>query len=968
MSIDRWHIQLFGVVTASRGEKVIHAFRSKQTARLLACLAYRPDHFFRRDELIDMIWPDADPLHGRNRLSVALSALRRELGDELVRPHSASGNSLLQLDGRMFTTDTSQFEKILQGIDPQSPADLRIAQYEQVLALYRGELLPGVDDEWTAGERQRLAQRYLTSVRTLSKLLIAAGRHEDALEHVRHAIQYEPLREDLHRLRVQLLCALGRRSEALTEHSTLVDRLKHEFGIAPSAKTTEIINKLLFDEIGPRQKPQSLDKSQGTASRAKWLQRPEWSPDGSPLFGRDECVFEVSAQLRAPDIRLVSLTGLGGMGKSRLAYAISATLADVFGDDRWFVPLAEATEPRHIEQAILRRMGIRVDARSNAHLQVIDALDNRPTMLVLDNLEQILPAGAAIVRSLLDDLPQLKCIVTSRQRLNLSLEREYPVPPLQTPALSGSPHRLVEFPSVQLFLHCAALVSPGFDITSKNAASLAAICHHLEGLPLAIEMAAAWTRVLSPAEILERLTPRLPLLVSRDVDAKDRHASVRRTLECSFDQMPTRLQRLFARLSVFRGGWSAAAADAVGDSNATLLDLMELRDRSLLAVSGNADAVRNSYLEMVREFAAERLEEMGEGAEARNAHARFFLQLAETAKPHLRGPEANSWLDTLDAEQDNLRQALRWTLGGERGASEVDCGVRLAASLWHYWLHRGYLLEGIEWLNMASERGGETEASLLANVKLGLGYLSTTAGCYEPAQTALTSALSLFRKSGDIAGEAHALNGFGNLAFVQGDWETARSYYEPGLQLRVALGDEHGEAGILSNLASVSDAVGDTNTAMLYFDRCLAILRSMSDTHTLVGVMVNSAATLLNRGDLEAAQKRLLECIELSLRYGYPRVLAHCFEAVAEIQTRQSRPYDAAVTYASAASIRARINAPPPPSHWAAYAAEYDRLRDLIGAEAFEEAWLQGSNMPDDAVAGLCITRVPEQFEREPAR
>ena len=967
MSNAPWQIQLFGVVTASRDGSVISTFRTQHTARVLARLAYTPDRLCRRDELIEMIWPDVDPSNARNRLNVALSALRRDLGSDILLPASCTGRSCVQLDKYRFTTDASCFESLLCEIDPLSSPEIQISQYGKALSLYTGELLAGIDDLWALGERQRASERFVSCIRSISKLLITEGRCREALDHVRRGTQFEPMREDLHGLLIRLLCGLGQRSEAVREHCALVHLLKHEYGISLSKKTLDLANLLLFDN--PQVESGSHARQQPLSPVRRSNTRPDLSPDTDPLFGRDDCILDVSTLLRNTEARLVSLTGMGGTGKSRLAAAVYTALSDIYGDDRWFVHLADASDPQHIEHAILRKIGIRVDSRTNVHLQLVDVLSKRPALLILDNMEQLLPTGASVVMSLLDAVPRLKCLVTSRRRLNLSVEHERPVNPLQTPSKSSSPNSLIEFPSVQLFLHRAALASHGFEITRDNADCLAAICHQLEGLPLAIEMAAAWTRVMSPIEILNRLTPRLPLLVSRHLDAGDRHASVRRTLESSCDQMPLDLKRVFARLSVFRGGWSIAAAEVVGGSSTVLTDLMDLRDHSLLKVFVESDQLRISYLEIVREFAAEILQLSGEAGEVRTAHAEFFRGLAESGVPHLRGQHANQWLDVLDAEHDNLSEALRWSLGGECADSRASSsGVHLAVALWRYWLQRGNIVEGIEWMLRAKAMPGDIEPAVQAQLVLGLGILCTTAGDYAQAQTALQESIALTRAAGDTAGESEALNALGSLAFVLGDWNTASGHYTRALDLALQLADACIAGRILSNLANVAARVGDTDTAAGYFDRCLDILKSTSDTHTFTSVMVNSIPTLVMRNQLVEAEHRLARCIELSISNGYPRVLAHCFEGVAELSMRQARSRDAVVMFAAASSIRKRIGAPLPVSHRAAYQADYEKLRIILNSEVFDDAWKQGSLFSDDAAASWCTSRSSIQPERVPSR
>jgi predicted ATPase/DNA-binding SARP family transcriptional activator len=953
MSTAPCHIQVFGTITVSRDDKVISAFRSRQTARVLACLACRPRREFSREELVESFWPGSDPPAGRNSLNVSLSSLRKTLGESLILPVNITGKHHVRIDDSLVTTDYAQFKSLLRSIIHNSPAESQITTYTSALDLYKGELAPGLDDDWTLGERQVVSEQFLTAIRRLARLLIGSNRHNEALTYLRQAVRADPFREDIRRLTLQLLCAIGRRSEALTEYSNFVDLLRREMNIAPSEKTAELINKLVYAQPLASDAVRAIVKGPLGSRNATRRERPiaTSNRERSPLFGRDDTVLEISVLLRSSNVRLVSLTGIGGVGKTRLAHAASDTLADQFGSSRHHVLLADVTESRFLEQAIVRSLNIRTDSRMNAHAQIIAALKDKPVLLVLDNLEQLLPSAASVVRALLDDLPMMKCLITTRQRINLSAEREYPVMPLQTPSLSGAAHRLLEFPIMQLFMHSAEIFSPGFEITADNCSDLAAICHHLEGLPLATEMAAAWLRVLTPKEILSRLSPTLDLLVCRDVDSPPRHASVRHTLDCSYDQLTDSHKRTFARLSVFRGGWTAAAADYVTAVTTSVSDLMDLRDRSLVSIMLETQPSRLFYLDIVREYAEERLTASGEETEVRIAHAQFFLNLVEDAQARFNSADSVCGLETVDCEYGNITEALRWTLKG----GSPEHGVRLTASMWPYWLRRGCISEGIEWLDRADLLAVDLPDSLRARIKLGAGNMRITAGDYIAAGQLVDHALLLVQRANDESLEAEVQNALGNLAFVNGDWAAAQAGYERALTAYKCMHQVSEEARVLSNLANVAVRTGDLDTAIQRFDDALQILRAGADSHTLASVMVNSVSPLLAGNILETAGKRLVECIELSHRAGYPRVLAHCFEGTATIALRQSRWGDSATMFSVAAAIRRRIGAPLPNSHRSAYDNDYACLRMQLGDEGYEKAWQIGSKMSDKIAVEFCI-------------
>lgn len=417
---------------------------------------------------------------------------------------------------------------------------------------------------------------------------------------------------------------------------------------------------------------------------------------------------ELSTPNRQPSTRLVTLTGPGGTGKTRLALETARRLAEHYSGAVWFVPLGDTEGTERLLDAALAALRLPRAAQLEPLDQLVEALGQQPSLLVLDNFEQLVAGGAILVHELLVRMPSLQCLVTSRQRLDLAGEREFPVQPLPRPGGAGgwAPEQLLAFESVQLFVDRAQAVKPDFQVTAANAAALAELCDRLEGIPLAVELAAARAQLLTPAQMRAQLSRRFDFLVSRRRDVPERHRTLRGALDWSYQLLSPELQRIFAHLSVFRGGWSLEAAEAVclsddpdraSSSAIDPLDLLaELRDGSLVLVDEAQEGFRFRMLETLREYAAEKMAPE-ESQAVRRRHVAYYMTLAEAGNEALRGPQQAAWLERLDLELPNLRAALTATV--EPGAGpDPESALRLAGALWRFWSTRGYSREGLETL------------------------------------------------------------------------------------------------------------------------------------------------------------------------------------------------------------------------------------------------------------------------------
>jgi predicted ATPase/class 3 adenylate cyclase len=539
--------------------------------------------------------------------------------------------------------------------------------------------------------------------------------------------------------------------------------------------------------------------------------------DPGPLIGRAADVARLAKLLEDETTRLVTLTGPGGVGKTRLATEVAKSVAAAFPDGAYFVSLATLSDPSGIPERIVETLAL-ADRGSRTPVDILEAhLRSKRILLVLDNVEQVV-AGADVIARLLSTCPGLKVVATSRIVLRLSFENEVPVPPLAVPDVSSAVpvERLVEFPAVALFVQRARAVRPDFTLTEENAAVVARICWDLDGLPLAIELAAARIKLFSPQAMLARLGRRLDLLKGGAVDRPVRQQTLRRTIAWSCDLLDADERAYFRRLATFVGGFTFDAVDAVCNaSNDLELDaedaLARLLDNSLLRIAEDAgDEPRFAMLATIREYAVELLDGAPEAHDVRGAHAAYYLNLAEEAAPHLTGRDQGSWLQRLERERGNFEVALDWL--GASGA-HVEA-LRLGAALWRYWVSRGPLREGGERLrDLLSLPGGQERNAVRAKALHGAGTIFAERGDFALAQRNLEEAIGIWRDLEDQAGLATSLNSLAWAALLNGDAPRTEALAHEAIPLTRGLGDVRGESVAHYNLGQAAMARGDLRAA-----------------------------------------------------------------------------------------------------------------------------------------------------------
>ena len=780
----------------------------------------------------------------------------------------------------------------------------------------------------------------------------------------------------------------------------------------------------------------------------------------------------------APACRLITLTGLGGVGKTRLALQAAHRFVQPLEGAVYYIPLVDVTDARGMDNALRQHLGLPLAANADLRHQASELLNRRPSLLVLDNFEQLLPrpnnagvsqaddnadrdgdddaaraggtahadnGAVSLVHDLLARVPTLTILITSRHLLRLPSEREFSVPPLQTPPVgsqSGSSvspligsanspltasttgfiadaavpssvapsepeamlRQLNACESVRLFVDRAQDARPDFQLTIKNAPAIAELCARLEGLPLALELAAARAQILTPAQMLAQLQDRFAFLVSRQRGLTPRQRSLRGALDWSFALLTPDIGRFLTRLSVFRGGWTWEAAESVcggsGEENQRkgveislaeglsplpasfdVLDyLAELRDCSLALAYDSEEHRRFRLLETLREYADEQLSPI-EREGLRQAHYAYYLDMAERSEPALNGPDQAEWLNRLESEHDNLRAALR-------GANDVEARLRLAGALYHFWERRDHFQEGRYWLETAGVDGG-VSPSVWAKALNGAGVLALSQGDHGAAQRHLEQSLELQRQMGDTRGEAIVLNNLGNLRREQGQyaaaqtahehalrlWEdgaqdaTAWSYagvmlsnlglvalyagdlaqaqarFEAGLQKCRQSGNQMQAARTLSNLGIVAKSQQRHEQAQVYYEESLTMFRGLGANGKAAIVLLNLGGIVYEREGGAAAWPLLVESLRLRQeaqdRAGIPIGLV----AAAQVVKEQSQWEEAATIMGAAEVLRESDGVPLPPSESEDYAEDVAIIRNTMGAKAFKAAWEQGRQM-----------------------
>jgi predicted ATPase/DNA-binding CsgD family transcriptional regulator len=677
------------------------------------------------------------------------------------------------------------------------------------------------------------------------------------------------------------------------------------------------------------------------------------------FVGREREIAEARDLLA--EQRLLTLTGPGGCGKTRLALKVAGDLAERFEDGVWLVELASLSDSNLVPQAIASTLEVReAPGRSQTEV-VIEHLKSKKTLLVLDNCEHLIDACAALADALLRACQDLKVLATSREALDIAGEATWLLTSLSLPDSRRLPavKELKRYEAVRLFVERAAATSR-FELTDENAPVVARLCRRLDGMPLAIELAAARVRVLSVEQISERLDDRFRLLATNSRTTVPRHKALRATMDWSHDLLSENEQVLFRRLSVFAGGFTLEVAEQVcageGIERDDILDLLSrLVDRSLVVVEERGDAARYRLLETIRQYGQEKLNESTEGAAAtKRHHALIFLELAEEAELYMLGPQQDTWMERLELEHDNFRAALGWF--GECG--EAERGLRLAGALGRFWWFRGYFTEGRAWLEELlelAEASGRTAVRAKALHALGVlihRSADYSAGDQELARSRLEESIEIYRELGDVPRTAVVLWNLGRLSNEAGDLETARSSLEESLELERRSGNERGIAQARSSLGFTALLRGEHGSARAHLEESLRVLQKLGSTEDTMRCLLFLGHLACDQRDYAAARIRFAEMTEDAALVRYRYAAPFALEAYARLAAGEGQAARALRLVGAADVLRQTIGNPLPPAFQAYLRRDLERAWRALNEEEGAAAWQEGQAMTlEEAVA-----------------
>lgn len=829
---------------------------SRPAQSLLAYLALRPGTPYRRERLAGLLWPEATEANARSYLRQALWRIRKALeaaprdyfaADDLTIAFTADGDCRL---------DVALLEKT-------DPAAAPLDELLHAIEVYHGELLPGFYDEWVAAERERLQAIYEHKLALLLERLATEERWPAVIEWAERWIALGSVPEPAYRALMRAHHATGDRASMAAAYQRCAEALRRELDVEPAAETRALLEQL------------SRTEPLAAIGRPPLEIKTNLPRQLTTFIGREREIAAIKQLLHASTSRLITLTGSGGCGKTRLSLQVGQDVLADYAQGVWLIELAPVSDPALVTQTVATALGLREEAGRPIAATLVDYLRGRKALLLLDNCEHLVADCAQLAETLLHACPDLTILATSREQLGIAGETAFRVPSLAAPDPRLAPpiETLEHYEAVQLFSDRARLALPEFAVTADNAGAIAQICHRLDGIPLAIELAAARANVLSVDQIAARLTNVFRLLTGGSRTALPRQQTLRALMDWSYNLLTAAERTLLRRLAVFAGGWTLDAAEAIGaDDDPTgliqpddVLDVLtQLVNKSLVIAEGvdNGQA-RYRLLATIRQYALEKMSDYCDTDCVWDRHLDYFVRLAERAEPELRGPQQAQWLKRLQMDVDNLHAALDWSMDGA-----VEAGLRLATALYEFVSRYGPINALADKLRQILQQPAAQPRSALRAKALDVAAnLVSWQGELAEARTLAECALSIYRELGEASGEAHSLDTLGVILCLMDDYQNGPPLIFESLRIYRALNEATGIAQVLLDLGSMADARGGAQTPA-YLQESLAIFRQRGDAIGAGYALNELGRAALWQGDFEQAERWLAESRQAQLAIG----------------------------------------------------------------------------------------------------
>jgi predicted ATPase len=970
----------------------------RKAMALLVYLVIEVDHPHTRESLLGLLWPEYSTAAAQNNLRVTCSQLQKylEKAQEDDQPYLISNRLDLQFNPlSRYELDVTLFRNLIEACrthaHPGQPQDCAecAARLAQAVKLVRGPFLDGFSlpdcptfDEWLFFQRERLQLQITAALEQLADFHERAGHEAEAETYVRRLLNFDPLREHTHRQLMRLLAGAGKRSAALAQYETCRRLLADELGVSPAPETT-----LLAEQI------RMLAAAQNNAPTHNL------PPSFTRFIGRDQEKGRIEDLLATQGARVVTLTGPGGVGKTRLALQTAHHVVNHFPNGVWLVELAGINNALSVPTAIAAALGILPDAGRPPENTLEDYLRDKSLLLILDNCEHLIESCAQLVKAFSNAAPGLVVLVTSRIPLHLAGEHVVRLGSLSTPQLKAfetiSAFDALQHDAIQLFANRASHALMSFFITDSNATAVAQICHQLDGMPLAIELAAARVSFFPIEEIAKRLDQRFRWRNAHAAGKLSRQQTLWAMIDWSYDLLDDQARDLFKRLSVFAGGWDLEAAEAICSEQKMCVEpLGQLVDQSLVVFGYDPENRRYRMHETIRQFAQEQLRGSEQEMDALERHARYYAQIVSRAAENRGGQTLPERLRTVQDDHDNVRLAFEWLL-----VHDHEQALALVAQLGtelNFWELGGFFQEGRRWLQHALERTQGLVSLQRGHALLAAADLSSAISDFEYGLQCARQAQHLFQQLGDQRGEIDAQLRYCELARLAGELENLQVQAEEALRIAEQISYTAGMAQAKLVLGSIAYFAGENQIAMQYLLPSVALWRELERPFELATALNRLAGALLEVDEYAAAQQAYEECRDIYQSLGYRRGVAlaiqnlggvayelgdyararalfcdglrirhelglqrgyaYSFEFIADVDEIEKRYERSVQLLAAAESLRARIGAPPEPVNQKENADALTRLRAQLGDVVFELELAKGATMTTEQAIAIALS------------